>query len=236
MKILLTRPKLKENNKLKEELQNEFKIQVDILEIVKIKPIYSALKQAILNIDKYDYIGFTSQNSVSFFFNYLTKKNINLNLKNKKWIAIGPQTAKKLQKIVNQTILIPPKYDTQNLQIFLKSINQKCLLLRSKLAIKINLPNVKEIYIYTLEPILKLKSNFLLQKPYDYLILTSSFITKIFFENYTNIQANFFVPIGPTTYKELLKYVDKTRIIQYPENYTIKDTLNKIANIHNKTQ
>ncbi|MFN3995077.1 MAG: uroporphyrinogen-III synthase [bacterium] len=221
MKILLIRPKSKENASLKELFYKELGIDVDILELVKIKPIYRNIEQAVKLLKDYEYIVFTSQNGVEIFFNYLRKNKIRIDLSNKNFAAIGPKTAEKINLFIKKNVTIPPIYTSENLEKLLSQIESKCLILRSILSNPIKLPNVKEIYIYELVPIKGVPSI----GYYRYVVLTSSFITKVFFEKFGKENFDFFVPIGPLTYKELIKYVDESRIIPYPENHTITDTL-----------
>ncbi|MFN3478050.1 MAG: uroporphyrinogen-III synthase [bacterium] len=221
MKVLVTRPKSEENASLKELFHKELGIEVDILELVKIKPIYPNIEQAVELLKDYEYIVFTSQNGVEIFFNYLKKNRINLDLSNKNFAAIGPKTAEKINSFIKKNVTIPPIYTSENLKNLLSQIESKCLILRSVFSNPIKLTNVNEIYIYELVPIEEVSSI----GYYKYVVLTSSFITRIFFEKFGKGNFDFFVPIGPLTYKELIKYVDESRIIPYPENHTITNAL-----------
>lgn len=222
MKILVTRPKNKENNVLEEIVHKELGIDIDILELVRVKPIYRNINQAVKLLSDYRYIVFTSQNGVEIFFNYVIKKGkINLDLGDKNFVAIGPRTAEKIRSFIEKNVTIPSIYTSENLEKLLSQIQENCLILRSAISNPIKLPNVKEIYIYELVPIKRIPS----VGYYEYVVLTSSFITKVFFERFREENFGFFVPIGPLTYQELVKHVDKSKIIPYPASYTIMDAL-----------
>lgn len=235
MRILVTRPKSRDNIILKKNLEEKFGISLDILELVKIKPIYRNLKKSISIIDNFDYLGFTSQNGVEIFFRYLLKRadssSILQSFVKKSILAIGPKTAKKINEFIDVKVLVPEKYYTKSLESLIAKIseNKKCLLLRSYFSIPINLQNVVEFYIYKLVPYLQNKKiNNIDINRYTHVLLTSSYITKVFFSVFDNSFSGFFVPIGPTTYQTLVSYVDNTKIINYPENYTIENAIIKI--------
>ncbi|MCS6955606.1 MAG: uroporphyrinogen-III synthase, partial [Candidatus Calescibacterium sp.] len=167
---------------------------------------------------------------VELFYQYLkkSKKEDYIDkIKEKGIIAIGPKTAEKIELLfsVNKNIIIPSKYESKFLELLLDELGKKSLILRSSLSKKIRLPNVQELHIYTLYPS---KEIFCSLDSYDYVVLTSSFLTKIFFR-FFKVFPNFgFIPIGPSTYDELVKHVDKSRIIDYPSSFTIRDALRKI--------
>jgi len=250
IKILITRPKLKDKDKFKNELKNKIKrkVLIDIIEVVKFKVDLQALEENIKLVDYYDIIGFTSQNAVELFYEFLVEKGHNLEkFKSKNFVAIGEKTAKKIKSIFNPTcskkVIFPSSYSTEDLQKFLSSLNKRCLIFRSYISNKIKLPNVKEVYFYTLVPNIEVKDVAVIEKNYDYIILTSSYITKVFFEtiqkylaekNLLDISQFFysigtkFVPIGPLTYQTILKFLSKEKIIDYPDKFTIEDTLKKL--------
>ncbi|MCS7243146.1 MAG: uroporphyrinogen-III synthase [Candidatus Calescibacterium sp.] len=230
MRVLITRPKCDDNKFLKDLLEKEFGISIDIIEIAKIRPIYRNLKKAIDILDNFDYVGWTSQNGVELFYQYLKKNKKEYyidKIRDKGIIAIGPRTAEKIEVLfsVNKNIIIPPKYESRFLEFLLDELGRKCLILRSSLAKPIRLPNVQELHIYTLYPNREIFGS---SVNYDYVVLTSSFLTKIFFKFFKVFPNLGFIPIGPSTYDELVKHVDKSKIIDYPSSFTIKDALKKI--------
>ena len=69
----------------------------------------------IKNIAIYDWIIFTSTNSVNIFFEkFLREKSIE-EIKNKKIASVGPKVAKALKKFSISTDLLPEKYTAENL-------------------------------------------------------------------------------------------------------------------------
>ncbi|MEN3015127.1 MAG: uroporphyrinogen-III synthase [bacterium] len=231
-KVILTRPKLEQNKIIKKQLEKDFNIKVKILELVEIVPIDFNIKKAIGIVDLYDCIGFTSQNGVEIFYSYLANYSRDgiEKIRKKTIVAIGPKTAEKIKQLYNiDNVYIPSEYTSESLEVMLSKMKLKTLLLRSALSRKINLHNVDEIYIYNLHPIQN-KPRIHLNN-YDLIILTSSFITKIFFSKYAaNDFKGFFIPIGPTTHKELLKYVGVDKIIQHSHSYTISDAVSRVIN------
>jgi len=251
LKILITRPQIKNKDSFKEELEKKIKeiqkinknkaeIKIEILEVVKINPNIKVIEEALKEIDNYDLLGFTSQNGVEIFYEFIRKNKYNIS--NKKFLAIGEKTAKKIKDLFNpiNKVVFPKTYTTKSLEKLLSKINQKCIIFRSSMSNKINLPNVKEVYIYNLIPDITQedieKTNV---KNYDYIILTSSYITKVFFETIinsfggNNILSNFFIntkfiPIGPLTYKTTLEYINKDLVTKYPKIFTIEEVLIKI--------
>ncbi len=227
-RILLTRPQSEENKELKKILEKEYDVLIDIVEVVRIQVLYDNLNSAMEIIDKFDYIGFTSQNGVKIFFDFI--KDRNFFVRDKGFVAIGSMTAKKIKELfgIQKEIIIPDKYDSESLRRKLSYFtNKNILILRSMLSLPIDLPNVKEVYIYTLVPVCSGEKNL---GSYDYVVLTSSFITKVFFENFV-VDTKFFVPIGPTTYNVLVKYVEKSKILNFPDNYTIRNAIERIRSV-----
>ncbi|MCS7165385.1 MAG: uroporphyrinogen-III synthase [Candidatus Calescibacterium sp.] len=227
MRILITRPESCNNPILQEKLSREFRIHVDILELAKIEPIYINIEKAIQIIPEFEYICWTSQNGVEVFFTYLLRKfpdRLEI-FREKILVAIGPMTAQKLKDFLDTEVIIPEKYESDFLRSMIIELKNRCLILRSALAKPMGLPNAYELHIYTL---IKKENIYLPVQRYDYIILTSAFLTKLFFEVVRIFPEKAFVPIGPVTYRELEKHVDKSLIIKYPSSYTIKDTIRKI--------
>ncbi|MFT5207738.1 MAG: uroporphyrinogen III methyltransferase/synthase [Candidatus Omnitrophota bacterium] len=95
---------------------------------------YASLDQAIKNIEKYQWLLFTSVNAVEFFFNrYKGKfKKDSRHLYHNKIAAIGPQTSKALLNYGLQTDLIPELHTSVGVvKAFndMPALNQKTILL-----------------------------------------------------------------------------------------------------------
>jgi len=115
-KILLTRasePKVEIRKKLE-------KLGAEVLKLptIRIRPpkSYADLDKAISEIENYDWIIFTSQNGVNFFFQrYLKKGKPFPVLKKIKIGAIGPATSKKIKKYNLEVVFEPKKYTSREI-------------------------------------------------------------------------------------------------------------------------
>jgi uroporphyrinogen III methyltransferase / synthase len=78
---------------------------------IRVKDNLSRLNEAISNIENYHWIIFTSQNAVNIFFNVLkaVKKDARV-LHSNKIMAIGPATAKELNRYFIEPDIVPSEY------------------------------------------------------------------------------------------------------------------------------
>jgi len=115
-KILLTRSR----DQAEEMCKKLEKLGAGVVEFPTIRIVppknYSQLDKAIVKIEDYDWIIFTSQNAIDFFFNRFKTKNKNFKvLKKIKIGVIGPATAKRVKNYGLKIALLPKKYTTEGI-------------------------------------------------------------------------------------------------------------------------
>jgi len=142
-------------------------------------------------LPSYDWLIFTSANAVSFFFEQLRTKRIDVRSIKGKLAAIGPATVASLEKYGLQADFMPEKYQAESLLEGLKDIvsaGDKVLIPRAEEArdvlpegLKARGVEVKVLPLYRVVPALKsaeLMADFLNDAHLDYLIFTSSSTVK----------------------------------------------------------
>jgi uroporphyrinogen III methyltransferase/synthase len=85
---------------------------------IEIQPAgdFSALDQAIKNIERYQWLMFTSVNGVKFFFERLDRLNVDKEkLASLRFAAIGPETARRLEEAGVKDCLVPRSYRAEGI-------------------------------------------------------------------------------------------------------------------------
>ena len=194
------------------------------LPTIEISPIrdFRALDKAIKQINRYDWLVFTSENGVEAFFDRLKrlKKDARL-LKSVKIAAIGPGTKAKLNSYSIEPDLMPRTFTSEGLLNALrktKVAKKRFLLLRTNIApdglrtsLEASGANVSEIPVYRTEKPegLSRKVRELIHGySIDYITFTSSSTAQHFFEALRNghhLGAKV-ISIGPVTSKTIREY------------------------------
>jgi len=217
-KILLTCA-LEQASKIKEKLE-KFGAEVFNLPTIRIVPpkSYRHLDEAIGEIENYQWIIFTSQNAVDFFFQRYRKKKRPWEILRKIKIgAIGPATRKKIKKYHLEVAFEPKKYTSRELVKNFKSKNlemrgTKILLPRADIAPewlpqKLKKFGAQVTRVVAYRTIRERKVPFRIKKmlrtgEIDFVIFTSSSTVKNFFslipKEYLHPKIKF-VSIGPVT-------------------------------------
>lgn len=199
------------------------------------------LQDAIEDIEKYNYIIFTSKNGVEIFFDKLFKLGFDSRrLRGTKIVAIGPATNKALEKWGIKSDIIPKTYVGESIYEELKTIvksEDNVLIPRSKEARSYlvdslsPLCNVNEVHTYeTLlgdgnrDEILKYLEN----DKIDYITFTSSSTVRNFVEilgkeNIDKLIKTRVISIGPITSKTIQEF--GLDIYKEANSYTIEGIL-----------
>jgi len=243
LKILL--PKIKGVSELIENKLIEKGFKVNSIEVGRLSILndWNNIDKEIVNLDKYDWIIFTSKTGVNLFFDRIETSNINLHELKLKFAAVGSKTANEIIKHGFNVSFIPEIYTTYELGNNLP-LNQgnKILLIRSKLSNdeleKILIRRgfqVKTIYAYQIAFV---KSNYDENEIIncDLVIFTSSsmilglinFLDKDTLEIVKNKCA--VACIGPITKESAEKFGFKVKIV--PKRYTIDDLINEIEKFY----
>lgn len=136
--IVITRA-IKQSSELADMLS---KYGANIIKIPTIETIpptsWKRMDSAIQNLKKYDWIIFTSENGVRYFFNRLFQYGKDKKELNKiKICAIGPKTAREIERLGLNVDIIPDNYQAEavvSLLIRRKIKGKKILLPRAKVA------------------------------------------------------------------------------------------------------
>lgn len=115
-KILLTRSR-EQGEEMCKKLE---RLGAEVVEFPTIRIVppknYSQLDKAIAKIEDYNWIIFTSQNAIDFFFNRFKMKNKTFKtLKKRKIGVIGPATGKKVKNYGLKVGLLPKRYTTEGI-------------------------------------------------------------------------------------------------------------------------
>ncbi len=219
-------------------------IQFPTIEIVPLED-YSHLYKEFERLHLYDWIIFTSVNSVEIFFKKLFEKGLDSRaLYNTKICAIGPATANKIRHYSIIPDLVPPKYVAESIIEALgkDDIASKNILIPRALEARKILPdelkrlgakvNVVPVYKTVLgsqdkDTVIEMIKNNMI----DYVTFTSSSTVKNFFKLIPTdlIKHNpkiKFACIGPITANTLKEHGFDSHVI--PENYTIPDLVQEI--------
>ncbi|WP_423793345.1 uroporphyrinogen-III synthase [Methanocaldococcus indicus] len=233
MDVIITRPK--ERAKAFLEILKKEGFNPIILPTIEI--VY---KKVNINLDKYNWIIFTSPSGVIGLYKNLKDKNLD----NKKIAVIGEKTNKTLKKYFNREAdIIPSEYTAEKLLEEIKKVakrDDKFLFPTTPATrdiLKNNL-NVDLVYVYSSEEPKDLKEkinnlkNHLKDKKFI-LTFTSSLTAKNFFkyvddEFYNTIKNNYVVAIGPITAKTL-EELNLSPIT--PKKYTIEGMLKEIKKL-----
>jgi uroporphyrinogen III methyltransferase/synthase len=208
---------------------------------------YDLVDEVLNNLNKFDWIVFTSRNGVKEFFKRLKLLKIDIrNLLNKKFAVVGSGTKEELEKFNIYADLIPEKFTTDDLlKDMIKKINNtdKILLARSDIGnkelreglIKEGF-NTKEIIIYKTsieKNDKKIVIDLLLKNEIDYITFTSSstvtnFIKIIGSENIELINNTNVICIGPVTKKTCENNLIKVK--KMAKEYTINGVVDEVLN------
>ncbi len=220
--VLVTRSR-KQASQLGEALEA---LGAHVLELptIQISPIrdFRVLDQTICQINRYDWLVFTSENGVEAFFNRFRhlKKDARM-LNHVKIATIGPGTKAKLNSYLLEPDLVPTTFTTVGLlKAFqkVKVAKKKFLLLRTNIApdlLRVSLEKagaiVTEIPIYRTEKpegLPRRAAELVHQYPIDYITFTSSSTAQYFFEALRDghhLGAKV-VSIGPVTSKTIREF------------------------------
>lgn len=244
--VLITRTKDK-NNEFSEKLEalNFLVLYFPLIEIEKINQDLLLLK--INQINMYDWIIFTSQNSVDIFFEKLKELSISISSQIK-IACIGKKTLKSINSYGYDVSLIPPSYVSESLIKEFEKINikdKKILIPTSKISrdiINDSLNNMgaicEKIELYnTIKPdknkLYKLASSL---KRIDYITFFSPSAVKNFYATLKDIpnmkkliDKSIYISIGEITSKEIKNLFE---IDAYTANeYNLEGVINKILEI-----
>lgn len=247
--VLLTRTKDK-NKEFAEKLEalNFLVLYFPLIEIQKINQ--DILSSEINKINDYDWIIFTSQNSVNIFFEKLNELSISINPQTK-IACIGKKTLKSINNYGYDVSLIPSSYVSESLIKEFEKIdikNKKILIPISKISrdvIHKSLNNMgalcNKVDIYdTIKPS-KETLNELIKSfnKVDYITFFSPSSVKNFYETLEDIpdlkkfiNNSIFLSIGEITSREIKKLFN---IEAYtPNEYTLDGVIDKLLDISKK--
>ena len=249
MKVVITRPK-KDGIHFAELLKKEN----NAFEPILIPTLELKFKDVDIDLDKYQWIVFTSPRGVLGFFRNLDKEDIE-KIKNKKIGTIGIETAKEFKKIFKKDVdVIPKKYTAECLLEALKKhvkSNEKILIPTTPSARDIlhkNL-NAELIFVYSSEEPDNIKSKLRdlkdiikkeeLNNKKIILTFTSGLTAKNFFKNADSelkemLKNHYIVSIGPITKKTIDKYCHGNLNSIIPKEYTIKGMIEVIKRLKNQ--
>lgn len=228
MRVLFFRPEeMTQSFKDYLGLLSNQKLEIINIPLFKIKCIKYTLPN---NIDEYEAIAFTSQNSVLCF------THIN-EIKNHKIYAIGDETSELLRNVFNINPIIPKQFTSIELaKKLLEDRVTSVIAIRSKRAsddMKKLLENrirYIEIYDYDIEIIeenIEKARNLIENCKIDGIAITSSLIAKIV-GKYINNSCNIKIfSIGPLTTRALMETVNGVKIIE-SKTHSIKGILETI--------
>lgn len=245
-KIMITRAE--EQSEELQVLLKEIGADVITMPMIKIVPTsdYSPLDSAIEQLERYDWIIFTSVNGVKFFFARLREKKKDVReLKGIKIMAIGPGTKGEIEKQNISVDAMPEKFIAESVvSLFGEDIkNKKVLLPRAKVArdvipleLKKKGAHVDVVTAYetvlpelTTEKIVELFN----ERKIDVLTFTSSSTVRNFVRlaGADNIKVLLkdvrIACIGPATEKTAKEYGINADIV--PEKYTMDDLVDAIS-------
>lgn len=243
MKVVVTRP---------EEKGIYFAKLLDRegFEPILIPTLDLVFKDVEVDLDKYDWIVFTSPRGAEGLFRILKEDDLK-KIMDKKIGAIGVETAKEFKKIFNKDVdVVPEKYTAENLLEALQKVvkeDEKILIPTTpstRDVLKKNLPNVDLVFVYSSEEPKDIKEK--LEKLKEIvreekengkkivLTFTSGLTAKNFFKNSDEellnlLKDQYVVSIGPITKKNVDKYGFDSLIPS--DEYTINGMLNVIKKL-----
>jgi uroporphyrinogen III methyltransferase/synthase len=250
-RILVTRAR-EQASELAERIR---RLSGDVVEFPAIEIVptdnWRDLDDAIKNIDKYDWIIFTSINGVKIFLDRLKTLSYDIrHLKGLRLCAIGPKTSSLLESLMINIDIVPSKYRAESIieEFKKENINGKRILLPRAKEGRDILPKklrelgaiVDEIPIYkTIRPnrdVDKIK-NLFMRKKIDIITFTSSSTVKNFIEMFKQneilrlIDGVKIASIGPVTSNTLASFGINPDIM--PEKYTIPGLVEAILDYYN---
>lgn len=213
LNVCVTRSK-EQSISLKEKLL-DLGAEVTQLNAIKIKPIKDQLNIYFKKLELYEYIVFTSINSVNIFFNILIDNKIDIRNIKGKIAVIGTSTKKALEKYGIFADIISEQFVGENFANQLVSIvkkNEKVLIPASKHSRNIVSDTLKKAgaivdVVHTYEAVPEQIKNLKSFEQVDIVIYTSPSIVKnmIKMVGIDNMKIKKALAIGPITAKELLK-------------------------------
>lgn len=116
------------------EEQGAITISMPLLQLTDENIDQESIKQSILDIEKNDWLVFTSSNAVDFYFKHFNDKDL-LAVKKCKIAVIGPTTQKAVEKYALPIDFISQEHNAKDLALTLPvNRSEKILLLQSKIA------------------------------------------------------------------------------------------------------
>ncbi|AEH07398.1 uroporphyrinogen-III synthase [Methanothermococcus okinawensis] len=255
MKVVITRPPeqgIEFANLLKENTNNNSnRNSNNDFEPILIPTLKLVFKDVSVDLDKYDWVVFTSPRGVLGLFNNLDKSDIN-KIKNKKIGVIGIKTAKEFKRIFGRDVDVMPNEYTADylLKVLKEHINkdEKILIPTTPSARDILHKNLNAdiIYVYSSEEPNNLKDK--LKELKDIIIeeeknnkkiiltFTSGLTAKNFFKNsddelFNLLKNHYIVSIGPITNRIVEHYGFKGYI---PNEYTVEGMIEVIKSLKNR--
>lgn len=237
--ICITRTK-KQSGDLRRQLL-DLGAEVTQINSIEIKEDSKKLDPYVKKFDKYDYIVFTSVNSVEVFFNYLIENKIDVRTIKGEFAAIGPATLKAISSYGIVTTILAKHFIAEDLFIELKNKvtkGDKILLPTSAMArsyLKDNLERcgamVDRVDIYRPE-IGQAREDF---DSTDIVLFTSpsTFNNMVEIVGLDKIKEKTLLAIGPITEKEIVKHGIKPHVCQ---EYSTNAMVNKLIDLSNKKE
>ncbi|WP_421077750.1 uroporphyrinogen-III synthase [Methanothermococcus sp. Ax23] len=246
MKVVITRPTeqgIKFANLLKKEDDDFEPILIPTLELV--------FKDVCVDLDKYDWVVFTSPRGVMGLFKNLDESGIK-KINDKKIGVIGIETAKEFKKIFKKDVnVIPNEYTADNLLEALKEHvkdDEKVLIPTTPSARDILHKNLNAdlVFVYSSEEPNKIKNklrelkNTIIKEENNnkkiILTFTSGLTAKNFFKNSDTellnlLKNHYIVSIGPITNRVIEDYGFNGYI---PKEYTVNGMIEVIKSLKNK--
>ena len=248
IKIVITRSESQTRND-NEELE-KLGARIYNFPTIKITKLddYSETDEILIQINNFNYMIFTSSNSVKYFFERIVELKIQINLDKVKIIAIGKGTENSLKKINMPIYITASKFSAENLlkEISTLDIADKKILIpgseimRNELYDGLNkfgaISEKCSVYQNKIPDINKVNIDELINFDADLFIFTSP-STFVNFIDILEIEKpiDFFkekkiAVIGPTTKQALMKKGIVPNII--PNNYDMKNLVEEIKNYY----
>ena len=225
-------------------------IETPTIEINPPEDNYAQLDTAIENLEKYDWLAFTSVNGVDSFFERLFQKGLDARtMGHMKTAAIGPQTAKRLQSYGVRTDLLPETYVAESVVAAFQKENMtgKTVLLPRAATARPILPaalmkmgaKVDEVPAYQTIHVVESRESLLhalRQKEIDTVTFTSSSTVTNFIEwipkeeKDTLLDGIVFASIGPITTQTAVE--NGLAVAVTAEAYTIDGLVDAIRNYY----
>lgn len=213
-KVIITRP-AKDAQSLDRKLKSKgFETLLAPLIQLKLPNDLSEIKKHLGHIEEYDWIIFTSPNSVSFFFEAIEQEKVKLYYyPNLKFATVGEKTKLKLEELGYRTNFVPIKFTSQVLAENIPDIQHTKIFIPTSNLSKLNYVNTLEqrgaevitttLYMNELSPIKEEIEISLHDKSYKYITFCSGSAIQSFHKQIAQsdevLSEKVVVSIGPST-------------------------------------